>query len=509
MKAFLMHRDRDVDLEAPLPANEADVRQDLELDTLLAAMAGGDRVLLDAATRSLLTSLDDPDAIRYRQQILADCLDHPAVARELYAIAVEAIERERRVFGGTLTQFPDTLLARSVDVLELFVGILRRLRHVADENGAAFRSEGFTRLFDMLARELDDEYFGIVEGHLRLLDKPGVLVSAELGRGNHGTGYVLRRRQKRTRWTDRLPFRDGPGYVYQVAERDETGYRALTELRGRGVALVASALAQSTDHILGFFRMLRSELAFYVGCLNLHDRLEAIGEPTCFPDPFAFGTTALAARNLRDANLSLIMEERVVGNDVDADGRLLVMVTGANRGGKSTFLRSVGLAQLMMQSGMFVAAESFRATVCDGLFTHFQREEDASMRSGKLDEELGRMSTIVDNLSPRGMVLLNESFASTNAREGSEIARQIVRAFLETGIRVLYVTHLFDLADGFHRESPAPALFLRAERLADGQRTLRVVEGAPEPTSHGEDLYRRIFDEDGGQEPVAPDAGAA
>ena len=116
---------------------------------------------------------------------------------------------------------------------------------------------------------------------------------------------------------------------------------------------------------------------------------------------------------------------------MNCDGKPLVVITGANRGGKSTFLRSVGLAHLMMQCGMFVPAEAFRANVCSGIFTHFKREEDATMQSGKLDEELSRMSTIVDAIVPGSIVLLNESFASTNEREGSEIATQIVRALLK------------------------------------------------------------------------------
>ena len=90
------------------------------------------------------------------------------------------------------------------------------------------------------------------------------------------------------------------------------------------------------------------------------------------------------------------LKQRVVGNDVNADDKDLVIITGANQGGKSTFLRSLGLAQLMMQCGMFVPAESFCANVCDGIFTHYKREEDVTMKSGKLDEELSRMSDIVD-----------------------------------------------------------------------------------------------------------------
>ncbi len=71
----------------------------------------------------------------------------------------------------------------------------------------------------------------------------------------------------------------------------------------------------------------------------------------------------------------------------------LLIITGANQGGKSTFLCAVGLAQVMMQCGMFVAAESFSANVCDGIYTHYKREEDASMRSGKLDEERANVKT--------------------------------------------------------------------------------------------------------------------
>jgi DNA mismatch repair ATPase MutS len=90
------------------------------------------------------------------------------------------------------------------------------------------------------------------------------------------------------------------------------------------------------------------------------------------------------------------------------------------------------------------------------------------------------------------MVLFNESFAATNEREGSELARQIVRALLEAGIKILFVTHLHDLADSFYRKHLASALFLRAERLADGRRTFRMVEAEPLPTSYGEDLYHRL-----------------
>lgn len=187
------------------------------------------------------------------------------------------------------------------------------------------------------------------------------------------------------------------------------------------------------------------------------------------------------------------MQRAVVTNAIDADGCGLVMVTGANQGGKSTFLRSLGLAQLMLQCGMMVGAEEFCASVADGVYTHFRREEDKDMDSGKLDEELRRMSALVDKLKPQALVLCNESFAATNEREGAALAREIVLALVERGVRVCFVTHLYTLARGLYDGGRGDARFLRAERRDDGVRTFRLDEGEPLPTAFGADLYARIM----------------
>jgi DNA mismatch repair ATPase MutS len=291
------------------------------------------------------------------------------------------------------------------------------------------------------------------------------------------------------------------GFTFQLHPRDENGAKALSELQARGTSLVANAVAQSAEHILNFLSMLKTELAFYIGCLNLRARLTQIGEPICFPKPAPAPDRQHSFHGLYDVCLALSMKRKVMGNDVRADDKKLVIITGANQGGKSTFLRSIGLAQLMMQSGMFVPADSFCANICDRLFTHYKREEDVSMKSGKFDEELSRMNEIVDHITPNSIVLFNESFAATNEREGSEIARQIVTALVEKQVKVFFVSHLYDFARGFYDEGLDSAIFLRAERQSDGTRTFKLIEGEPLDTSYGEDLYRRIFQADGGLDP--------
>jgi DNA mismatch repair ATPase MutS len=266
----------------------------------------------------------------------------------------------------------------------------------------------------------------------------------------------------------------------------------LSELTARGVNLVANALAQSRDHVSSFFALLSAELSFYVGCLNLYDQLVARDEPICRPAPLDEDRDALDDDGIYDVSLALRSNSVLVGNRAEAKGKSLIMITGANSGRKSTLLRSIGQAQLMMQCGMFVGAEAFQANIAEALFSHFIREEDAAMRSGKLDEELARMSAIADELVPRSVVLFNESFAATNEREGSEIARQVVEALLESRIKVLFVTHQYTLADTFHSKDAGAALFLRAERDEDARRTFKLEEGRPLPTSFGEDLYWRF-----------------
>jgi len=346
----------------------------------------------------------------------------------------------------------------------------------------------------MLKQELGDEYLARVESHLRKLKFRDVLISAELGKGNKGTNYVLREPHEDGRgWLTRLFAQKPPAYTFRLHPRDESGARALAELRDRGINLVANALAQSTDHVLSFFQTLRTELAFYIGCLNLHSHFARLGEPTCLPVPASTGERKLSFTGLYDASLALSMGQKVIGNDLNAEHKSLFVITGANTGGKSTFLRGVGLAQLMMQAGMFVPAESFSSALCGGVFTHYKREEDVTMESGKWDEELSRISEIVDNIRPNSVLLLNESFASTNEREGSEIASQIVSALLDKQVNVFFVTHLYHFAHGVFEERSDKAVFLRAQREPDGTRTFKLVEGEPLQTSYGEDLYQTIF----------------
>lgn len=495
MKAFLMHRDKDFDMKADLPLNHEDLVQDLELNTLLEAMSQKDKFLIDVSKQVLLSPLTKIDNILYRQNILKDCMKNSEIVRELYQIPIESKENKSRRWMGFFTKNPAGILSSSIEMMTMFVELLKKLTHISKEHAEKFDSEGFSRFFSMIDEELDDEYFKIVENHLRELKfRDGVLLSASLGKGNEGTNYMLRKsNEKLNGWFRDIFSKKDPVHIFKIHERDDAGFRAIGDIKEQGINLVANALAQSADHIDSFFVMLRIELTFYIGCLNLLDQLLQYESPISFPRPEHSHERWHNFINLYDINLALTMKKKVVGNEINADEKSLVIITGANQGGKSTFLRAIGTAQVMMQSGMFIPAEFFHANVCEGIFTHYRRKEDASMKSGKLDEELSRMSEIVETIKPNAMILFNESFSATNEREGSEIARQITTALLEKDIKIFFVTHQYEFAHGFYLKKSKKIFFLRAERKEGGRRTFKLIEGEPMETSFGKDLYYKIF----------------
>ena len=110
MKVLLLYKDRDFSLEQPLPQNEPALTQDLELPTLFNGMALGDKFIWDVCRKTVLASTTDPEVIRYRQDVLKDCLKNPAVVRQIYQIPIESIERRQRHWMGVFSNYPSGIL---------------------------------------------------------------------------------------------------------------------------------------------------------------------------------------------------------------------------------------------------------------------------------------------------------------------------------------------------------------------------------------------------------------
>ncbi len=199
MKTFLMHPDRDFDSQPPPQTEPIHFSQDLELPVLLNAAAAGDPYLYDIMSAACAGAwTNDISPIRYRQDILKDCLANSSIVRQFYAIAIEPFGRERSWNFSLYRRDPSSMVGSSVRTLQSCLEVLRGLRDTCSANAGRFKSRGFLQFFETLERDLDDAYLGAAGADLNNLTfRKGVLLSAQVGTGGKGVGTMLRKPQPR------------------------------------------------------------------------------------------------------------------------------------------------------------------------------------------------------------------------------------------------------------------------------------------------------------------------
>ena len=203
---------------------------------------------------------------------------------------------------------------------------------------------------------------------------------------------------------------------------------------------------------------------------------------------------ARAFYNLKLAE-TVAEKETIVSNDLDFDREHLVYVlTGANRGGKTTVTQAIGLLFALAQGGIYVPAESFSFQPADCTYTHFPADEDKTMDLGRLGEECRRFRKIYSDSTENSLFLLNETFSTTSFEEGYFIAKDAVRAILEKGVRTIYNTHMHKLANDLeqlnrsYQDVRVVSLIVKAD---GGNRSFRIEMAPPVGMSYADDIARK------------------
>ena len=242
---------------------------------------------------------------------------------------------------------------------------------------------------------------------------------------------------------------------------------------------------------------LMPEFVYYIRWAEYLKKLSTHGMQFCKAEIAAEpeGERVMHARgiyNLKLASAVLEHGETIVTNDLEFDApHRAYLLTGANRGGKTTITQAVGQLFFLAQGGIYVPGESFSFHPADCIYTHFPADEDQTMDLGRLGEECKRFRELYREATKDSLLLLNETFSTTSFEEGFYIARDSIRAILQKGSRTIYNTHMHKLALDLEEmnaesgEDKAASLVVQSEA---GKRSFKVVVAPPQGRSFAHDI---------------------
>ncbi|MCE2488369.1 MAG: hypothetical protein J4G17_00140 [Anaerolineae bacterium] len=510
---------------------------DLNLDPLLSLLVIDPR-WRRSTQNFLLQALKDPAHINWRLDVIEDLQNCPALADGLES-ALDILQTLQGYMARP--QWDQDELQKvtwRLGELESLIDCVTLLNDALAEAGPALRSEALGALRQQMAAIAADPLFQELQAELPdLLEQIRSMQAITIGINLDGQ---LRPVEATLLAIHQQPFRgdtlsffqrlggarpgpegigplhraeDGAGRGARLKEGDspllEPLFRDLNDVLNEICRPLAGALRRYTRIGGRDLLLLQEEIAFFLGGLRLIDHLRACGLPVCRPQAAPAEARMCALRGLVNINLALQLapagqarplDGEIVGNDADfgAAGRIFVL-TGPNRGGKTTWTQALGLAQVLLQAGLYLPAEAACMSPVDGLFTHFARAENPLLASGRLGEEAQRLAAIFRQATRHSLLLFNESLSSTSAGESFWLARDILRALRLLGARAVFATHLHELAadaDAINADTDGDSEVVSLvaqvrEDDADGamvQRTFRIVPGPPLGHSHAREI---------------------
>ena len=472
----------------------------------------------------------DAEVMTYRQEAFADMLDNPSLKDVLMSVVpvLNDITELRRLDSEASETTESYLL--SITEIELYISCVDRLNEGLKKIRDSLKSRAFITLSDRIKELAESEYYKNLNKKLNELTQRvreirsitvGVNLDAQLRPSSAGVlsinsepfksgellEKILRLNFKEDQYTciaSLVPFGKG---------QNENTKTALSYAFNTAINDVFKSSIKSWKHIVheyvldntDFLLRIQPEFEFLAKGTDFMRELIQLGCPLCIPQITDIKNKDFSAIGLYNPSVALQISDNIVKNDFafDDNGRIYVL-TGPNRGGKSVITCAVGLAQAMVQLGMFAPADSLVISPVDGLYTHFPIGADDTIDKGRLGEECVRLGVMFDRITENSLVLLDESFSSTGAYEASYIAADVLMAFSKIGCRVIFSTHLHELSaqlDDINRrceEFGGTKIDSLVARITDGKRCFRIDRVKPDGKSYARDIankYGLSFDQ--------------
>ncbi len=465
----------------------------------------------------------DKEVMEYRLEAFRDMLDNPGLKDVLMSVVpvLNDITELRRLDSEASETTESYLL--SITEIELYISCVDKLNDGLRMYRDSLRSHAFITLSDRMKELAESDYYKNLNKKLGELTQRvreirsitvGVNLDAQLRPSNAGVLSINSEPFKSGELLEkilRLNFKDDQytciaSLVPFGKGQNENTKTALSYAFNTAINDVFKSSIKSWKHIVheyvldntDFLLRIQPEFEFLAKGTDFMRELQSIGCPLCIPTITEMDKKDFDAKGLYNPSVALQITDSIVQNDFafDDDGRIFVL-TGPNRGGKSVITCAVGLAQAMVQLGMFAPADSLVISPVDGLYTHFPIGADDTIDKGRLGEECVRLGVMFDKITENSLVLLDESFSSTGAYEASYIAADVLMAFSKIGCRVIFSTHLHELSaqlDDINRrcaELGGTKIDSLVARITDGKRCFRIDRVKPDGKSYARDIANK------------------
>lgn len=463
-----------------------DFWSDLHLDKVVEAIVEGKE---EYGLRPLFyTPLHDIGSIDYRQRVLRD-LERPAAFHRLTTFSREmrAVRQTLPAADGRYYKYQRERLF--LDAVACYCKAVASL--AGDLPLFGFQSPGLMSFHAFLATYCGEDSF------VKLYTETSGLLK-ELG----AVAYCVLIKDLRVQVR---PYNGQPDYL-PIVERlfgkfdPSTPHELLREPNTRpamnhvearileGVAALFPELFRKLDAYCqqhaGFMNetivVFDREIQFYLSWLDYIGKMKASGLPFCYPEL----TADKAVDSSQSYDLALaakLIEKRqtVISNDFAMGGRdRILVITGPNQGGKTTFARTFGQLHYLAALGLTVPGAYARLFLFDRLYTHFEKEEDAGTLRSKLEDDLIRIRDIIDQATGASIVIMNESLSSATLQDAITMSKKVIEYIVRKDLLCVWVTFIEEIIPmsntivsmvaAIEPDNPARRTFRVVRKKADG-----------------------------------------
>jgi DNA mismatch repair protein MutS2 len=438
-------------------------------------------LVTSALVRLLGSPPTDPEVVSFRRSILDELAgaDHE-LRRELERLYL-ALCRLRSLLEGATGAGKWDRNRRQLDILGVVQEIIEGM-----SRGFAGAESGLSRLASFGRRVKASEPYRSLVDLLRYDERLGTLdLKVSVGADGRIRGFEIAALQENVD----NPFVSSP--LRRWLAKVELFLRGYNFGDGEVMARLIDAVWEGVEDDIVRLVQLLGDLEFYLGALAFRDLASNAGLEVSLPEIVAPGDT----RTLRGLWNPLLLGTgtRVVPCDVTWDRHdATLLVTGPNSGGKTRLLQTLGLTQMLGQSGVFVPAAAATIASCPALVVSLIEEARPDQTEGRLGTELVRIRSLFERLAPGSMVILDELCSGTNPSEGEEIFELVMRMLSRLRPQALVTTHFLSFAARLEREGSLGDLrFLQVE-LGPEQRPTYQFTGGVARTSLAGQAARRL-----------------